>query len=151
MKTEPSTFSMGDFLKSPGQRTFWDGVRNYQARNFMRDDMKTGDRVVIYHSNASPPGVAGFATVLEGPQPDHTAWDPQSPYYDPKTSPERPVWCGVTLGNPVQAPQFISLPMMKSDGRLTGMLVLRKGQRLSVMPLTEKEYSTLWELSGLPS
>ena len=151
VKSEPATFSMEDFLTSPHQTTFWDGVRNFQARNYLRDQIKVGDHVIIYHSSASPSGVAGFSTVVRGSEPDATALHLNSRNFDPKHTLASPIWFGVTLGNPIKSKSFLSLSLLKQTKGLSEMLLLRKGQRLSVMPILHKEYSIIWELAGLPN
>src|SRR5262245_58873229 len=97
LKTEPESFSIQDLAARPRQTTCWDGGRNYQARNSMRDDMRKGDRVLVYHSSADPPGVAGTATIAREAYPDHTAWDPADHHYDPKASAENPIWVMVDI------------------------------------------------------
>lgn len=113
----------------------WEGVRNYQARNFMRDDMRVGDQVLFYHSNTKPPGVAGLARVVSKPYPDPTAFDPKSTYFDPKSSRETPRWILVDVGFVECFPHFVSLDQLKQDPALEGMMVTRRGMRLSVQPV----------------
>ncbi|MGD9998667.1 MAG: EVE domain-containing protein [Ilumatobacteraceae bacterium] len=139
MKSEPDVFGYPD-LERVG-REGWDGVRNYQARNFMRE-MKKGDRVVFYHSNATPPGVAGICTVVKTAEPDPTQFDPTSKYYDPSSPLENPTWDWVTVA-PHRALRFIPLDELKQMPELTGSRLLARGNRLSVMPLTDEEYDAI--------
>ncbi len=138
MKSEPDVFSIDD-LERLG-RAPWDGVRNYQARNFMRDDMRLGDLVLFYHSNAAPPGVAGVARICREAYPDHTAWDPESTYYDPRSTPEHPVWLMVDVEWVETFSHFVSLNELKHDKELTGLMVTRRGVRLSVQPVKPSHF-----------
>lgn len=138
MKSEPNTYSIDD-LKKTGT-TLWDGVRNYQARNFMMNDMKVGDEVLFYHSNAKPPGVAGLAVVSREAVPDPTAFDRKSKYYDEKSTKENPRWFCVELRFKKKFKTLYSLEKIKGESALKGMLVIKKGQRLSVQPVTEADY-----------
>lgn len=138
MKTEPSTFSIEDLARLGTSQ--WEGVRNYQARNFMRDDMKIGDRVLFYHSNATPPGIAGLATVCRSGYPDYFAQDPNSTYFDPKSSPEKPIWFMVDVAFDEKFSRLISLEELKADLVLADMLVVQKGSRLSIQPVSEVHF-----------
>jgi predicted RNA-binding protein with PUA-like domain len=140
MKSEPDVFSIQDLIGRPGQRELWDGVRNYQARNFMMNDMKVGDLVLFYHSNAEPSGVAGIAEIVEPAKPDPSAWDKKSEYFDPKSTPENPRWYCITVGKPKPFKTFVSLDDLRQHDALKDMLVLRKGQRLSIQPVTQAEF-----------
>jgi predicted RNA-binding protein with PUA-like domain len=144
MKTEPDVFSYADLerLGSSG----WDGVRNYQARNYMRE-MKIGDEVLIYHSNATPPGVAGIATVAQETHTDETQFDPDSDYFDAKSPRDNPRWEQVRL-EPKKALQFVPLEVLKGDAKLEGMLILRPGNRLSVTPVEVAHYRRILKLGG---
>jgi predicted RNA-binding protein with PUA-like domain len=133
MKSEPEVYSIAD-LRRDG-RTAWEGVRNYQARNWMRDDMKVGDKVLFYHSNAEPPGVAGVAEVVRAAYPDPHAFDPKSDYFDPKATGGTTVWVTVDLAFVEAFPAVVSLAALKNEAALAGMEVLRKGSRLSVQPV----------------
>ncbi len=144
MKSEPEVFSI-DHLKS-AQSSLWDGVRNYQARNFMTQDMKVGDMILFYHSNASPPGIAGLAKVIGGAEPDPTSFDPNSEYYDPKSSPSQPRWFGVRVGFVEKFKHFVSLEELKQTPALKGLLVLKKGQRLSIQPVSKQHFDTICRL-----
>ena len=137
MKSEPETYSIDDVQRDG--TTAWEGVRNYQARNYMRDEMKKGDLVLFYHSNASPPGVAGICTISRESFPDVSAFNSGSHYYDPKSTPENPIWMLVEVKFVEKFPHFVSLPEIKQNQALKDMLVLKKGMRLSVMPV-EKEH-----------
>ena len=133
MKSEPDVYSIDDLARDG--TTSWSGVRNYQARNFMRDDMKVGDLVLFYHSNAEPPGVAGIAKVVRTAHPDLTALDPRSPYHDLKATPENPIWQMVDVGFVAAFKRIVSLDELRADPALAGMLVIKRGMRLSVQPV----------------
>lgn len=141
MKSEPDVFGIED-LERKGQEP-WDGIRNYQARNFLRDQMKVGDLALFYHSNATPPGVVGLMEVVSGPEADALAFDPQSKYFDPKSDPEDPRWIQRQMKFVEKFPRMISLQEMKEDPELEGMLVLRKGQRLSIQPVEKVHFDHL--------
>ncbi len=140
MKTEPDVFSIDDLAAATNQTTCWDGVRNYQARNFMRDLMQFGDRVLVYHSNAAPSCVVGTATIVTTSYPDPTAWDPNDPHYDPKSDPGDPRWFMVDIQfeSKFLVPQ--SLDMLRAVPELWQMELLRKGTRLSVQPVSKQEF-----------
>ncbi len=148
MKTEPELFSIDDLAAAPNQTSYWHGVRNYQARNFMRDQMQLGDRVLVYHSNANPSCVVGTATIARTSYPDHTAWDPKDPYFDPKSDPENPRWfmVDIQLESKFSTPQ--SLEMLRAVPKLADMVLLRKGTRLSIQPVTKQEFSIIVKLGG---
>lgn len=137
MKSEPDVYSIDD-LERDG-KTHWDGVRNYQARNFMRDEMEVGDRVLFYHSNARPPGVAGVAEVVRAGYPDHTAQDPDSKYYDEKASEEDPRWYMVDIAFDRKLPRLIPLAELKDDPALADMVVTSRS-RLSVQPVEKRHF-----------
>ena len=141
MKSEPDVFGIDHLADMPNQTEHWDGVRNYQARNMMRDDMKVGDQVFFYHSNTDVPGIVGLAEVVKEGYPDFTAHDPDCKYYDPKSSPDNPRWFMVDIKLVRKLKRTISLREMKdlAEGPLEGFRLLGKGNRLSVMPV-EKEY-----------
>lgn len=143
VKTEPESFSIQDLAAAPGRTTCWDGVRNYQARNFMRDQMKLGDRVLVYHSNADPPCVVGTATVARESYPDSSAWEKKSPYYDAASTPDDPRWLMVDLRLEEIFPQPIPLDDLRNMPKLTGMELLRKGSRLSVQPVRKAEFDAI--------
>jgi predicted RNA-binding protein with PUA-like domain len=148
MKSEPDVFSFEDLKQRPGQREPWDGVRNYQARNFMRDAMKPGDRVLFYHSNTKPPGVAGIAEIASEPYPDPTAFDPSSKYHDPKSDPEKPRWILVDVKFSADVARLVSLDEMKAMPELAEMRVLQRGNRLSITPVTESEFQAIDKAAG---
>jgi predicted RNA-binding protein with PUA-like domain len=143
MKSEPSVFGIDDLKAKPQLTSFWDGVRNYQARNFMRDGMKKGDKVFFYHSSCPEPGIVGIATVAREAHPDPTAFDPKSPYYDPKSDPNKPIWIGVDVKFVRQFKRVISLEELKAEPRLDGFTLLRRGNRLSVMPVSEEHWNVV--------
>jgi len=147
MKSEPEAFSIEDLKNCPKGTDHWDGIRNYQARNFMRDDMRVGDRVLFYHSNAKPPGVVGTATIASEPYPDHTAWDPNSNYFDPRSTPEKPVWMMVDVRFESEFPALISLDQLRDVTGLEDMVLLRKGSRLSIQPVSKSEFEIILGLA----
>ena len=131
--------------------THWDGVRNYQARNIMRDDMKLGDLVLFYHSNCKPPHVAGVARVCKEGYPDHTAQDPTSNYFDAKATPENPRWIMVDIEHVQGMPELVSLPDMRANAELEGMLLLQRFMRLSVQSVSKKNFKIVCHMGGLSS
>lgn len=145
MKTEPSSFSIDD-LQQRGT-TSWDGVRNYQARNLMRDEMKVGDLVLIYHSNAKPTGVAGLARVCKPAHPDFTALDPNDHHYDPKATKENPIWMMVDVEFVEKFPRLVSLDALKANPKLEGMMVTRRGMRLSVQPVDKPHFDEVCRMA----
>jgi predicted RNA-binding protein with PUA-like domain len=149
LKSEPDVFSFDDLLGAPGRTTGWDGVRNYQARNFMRDDMRVGDGVLFYHSNADVAGVAGTAEVAGAATPDPTAFDPAHDGYDPKSRPDAPAWLQVDVRAVARFPTFVTLAALRAEPALGEMLVLRRGNRLSVTPVTAAEWAAVCRLGGL--
>jgi predicted RNA-binding protein with PUA-like domain len=149
MKTEPDVFSFEDLVRSPGKTTFWEGVRNYQARNLMRDEIKLGDLVLIYHSNLEEPVIAGIAEVVKEGRPDNSALDPKSAYFDEKaaaknTSP----WIGVEVKAIVQFTKPVGRTALKNTPELAQMMVLRKGARLSVQPVSKSEYDQISKMGA---
>ena len=144
MKSEPDVYSI-DQLEQDGS-TSWEGVRNYQARNFMME-MKKGDRVLFYHSNAEPSGVAGVAEVVREAYPDTAAFDPKSDYYDEASTPEKPRWFMVDVGFVEKFPAVLGLPELKADPRFEGMEVVRKGSRLSVHSVTKEHFDSVVKLA----
>lgn len=149
MKSEPDVFSFDDLKKMPKKTEHWDGVRNYQARNFMRDEMKKGDLVLFYHSNCTVPGIVGIAKVVKEGYPDHTSWDKKSKYHDVKSTPENPRWFMVDVQWQKPFKDVVSLKDMKEDNKLEGMLVIQKGQRLSIQPVADKHYKHVCKLGGI--
>lgn len=148
LKTEPEVFSYDDLENAPQRTTFWDGVRNYQARNFLRDDMKVGDGVLIYHSNAKPPGIAGIAEVVREGYVDPTQFDPEDHHYDPGADPENPRWYVVDVRAVQPLATFLPLPSLREMPGLEGMELLRKGSRLSVQPVSAKEWEIIRRTGG---
>lgn len=146
MKSEPRAFSIDDLRKSPGRKTCWDGVRNYQARNYMRA-MKVGDLVLFYHSNADPPAIIGIAEVVREAYPDPTAFDKRHPHYDPKSKPDRPLWDMVDIRLVKILTEPLSLDRLRREPGLKGMELLRKGSRLSVQPVRPAEWALLLKLA----
>ena len=144
MKSEPDVFSIDD-LKAKG-KTLWDGVRNYQARNFMTNDMKVGDQILFYHSNANPPGIAGLAKVIAPAKPDPTAQDKNSQYFDEKSTAEKPRWFCVEVGFERKFQRYINLDEIRNHPELKNMLVIKRGQRLSIQPVTPGEFRCLCHL-----
>ena len=145
MKSEPNSYSIKDLQRD--KVAFWDGVRNYQARNFMMKDMRKGDKVLFYHSNADPSGVTGLAVVCEEFKADPTAWDKKSKYYDPKSTKENPRWFAVTVSFVKAFDKIISLSDLRREKSLKHMALLQKGQRLSVLPVTQKEYESIVKMA----
>ncbi|CAN5127958.1 EVE domain-containing protein [soil metagenome] len=144
IKSEPGSYGIDD-LERDGS-TSWEGVRNYQARNFMRDEMREGDRVLFYHSSVSPPGVAGIARVVRAGYPDSTARDAKSPYYDAKASDEDPRWFRVDVGFERRFPQLLPLAILRETPGLEAMPLLNRS-RLSVMPVTAEEFRIISDLA----
>lgn len=144
MKSEPDAYSIDD-LEADG-RTHWDGVRNYQARNLMRDEMRVGDRVLYHHSGLRPPGVVGRAEVVEEAYPDHTSWDSGSKYFDPKSTPDEPRWFMVDIGFVERFDRMVSIDEMKEHPQLADMVLLNRS-RLSVQPVTPAEFDHIVALA----
>jgi predicted RNA-binding protein with PUA-like domain len=145
-KSEPTAFSFADLLAAPGQTTGWDGVRNYQARNFLRDEVTVGDGVLFYHSSADPPVIAGIAKVVRAAHPDPTAFDPTADHYDPKSDRANPTWYQVSIKAVRAIDPPLELPALGSVRALEGMELLRKGSRLSVQPVTKRQWETILSL-----
>jgi predicted RNA-binding protein with PUA-like domain len=147
MKSEPDVFGIDDLASRPKKTEHWDGVRNYQARNMMRDEMKKGDQAFFYHSNCKEPGIVGIVTVARGGYPDFTAWDPSSKYYDPKSSEQNPRWFMVDVRFKRKLKRVITLEELKGHSEaLEGLPLLRRGNRLSVMPVTEAQWDYILSL-----
>ncbi|MCB1227796.1 MAG: EVE domain-containing protein [Verrucomicrobiales bacterium] len=149
LKSEPDVFGFADLKKRPHQTEPWNGIRNYQARNFMRDEMQVGDLGLFYHSNATPPGIAGIIRISRAAYPDDLQFDPQSDYYDPKSSPENPRWLMVDVTLEAEFSSFITLEQMRADPRLADLLILRRGNRLSITPVAARDFKYLCKLGGL--
>ncbi|BAV34848.1 EVE domain-containing protein [Sulfuricaulis limicola] len=146
MKSEPDAFSITDLKSRPKRSEHWDGVRNYQARNFMRA-MKKGDLAFFYHSSCETPGVYGIIEVARAAYPDHTAWDPENRHYDPKSTPERPLWFMVDVRFKRELEKPVTLTAIKMQSSLKQMRLVQRGSRLSVMPVTAKEWNTILKLA----
>ena len=147
-KSEPETYSFSDLLAEPDRTTGWDGVRNYQARNFLRDSIKVGDEVLFYHSSANPPCIAGVARVVRAGHPDSTAFDPKSNHHDPKSDPADPTWYQVAIQAVKALDPPLGLPRLKEIPELANMELLRKGSRLSVQPVTAGEWKAIMALAS---
>jgi predicted RNA-binding protein with PUA-like domain len=147
MKSEPDAFSIDDLKSRPKKTEPWDGVRNYQARNFMRDDMKVGDQVFFYHSNCKTPGIVGIAEVASRPYPDPTQFDPDSKYHDPKSDPDEPRWILVDIRYKRHLDRVISLREIKDHAEaLSDFALTRRGNRLSIMPVSKQQWDYLLRL-----
>jgi len=140
MKSEPSEFGIDDLIAMPGQTEHWDGVRNYQARNMMRDDMKIGDQVFFYHSNCAEPGIVGIMEVVKESYPDFTAFDPDDKHFDPKSDPDNPRWFMVDIKFVRKLSRTITLKELKEKPELADLALVRRGNRLSIMPVTEQQW-----------
>ncbi len=150
MKSEPTCYSFDDLLTGNSkQTTCWDGVRNYQARNLLRDDIHIGDGVLFYHSNIKEPAIVGIARVISESYPDHTALDPRNDHFDPKASDEKPIWYMVDIQAVAPLPFSITRETLRQHPVLSGMDVLRRGNRLSVQAVTEQQWATVHELAEL--
>ncbi len=146
-KSEPDCFSIDNLRARKNSTEHWDGVRNYQARNMLRDEVKKGDEILFYHSNCTPPGIAGIATVVKEGYPDFTAWDLHSEHFDPKSTEEKPLWYMVDVKFKEKFPRFISLDELKQNPKLENMLILRKGNRLSITPVTASEWKAILKMA----
>ena len=147
LKSEPSVFGIDDLRTLPDATEHWDGVRNYQARNFMRDDMKAGDQAFFYHSNCKEPGIAGIVEIVREAYPDFTARDPESRYYDPKSTDADPRWYMVDVRFVRKLEHIVPLTLLKSCPELDGLPLLRRGNRLSIMPVEERFWHFILRLS----
>lgn len=148
LKSEPDVFSIEDLAKAKGKTTFWDGVRNYQARNFLRDSIKVGDGVLFYHSNSEPSAIAGIAEVVKEGYPDHTAFDPKDVHFDPKSKKETPTWYMVDIKHVETFKEPVSLERLRLETKLEKMALLQKGSRLSVQPVTKEEWQIVLKIAG---
>jgi predicted RNA-binding protein with PUA-like domain len=152
IKSEPDAFSIDDLKNSPGKKDHWDGIRNYQARNFIRDDMQKGDLAFFYHSNCKPPGIVGICEVVSQAYPDHTAFDSNEKYYDAKSDPENPRWMMVDVKYRRKTRRMISLEEIKAQAdRLEGFPLIRRGNRLSIMPVSKQHWDFILSLEGKKS
>jgi len=149
MKSEPSTFGIDDLAASPGRTTSWEGVRNYQARNMLRDDMKAGDLAFLYHSSCPEPGIAGIMEVVRAGYPDASAWNRKSHYYDAKSPQNKPLWYTVDVRLKEHWKQVLPLAVLREHaaGALEGMLLLRRGNRLSISPVEAAHWKFILSLA----
>ena len=147
MKTEPTTYSIDDLAKEKNQTTCWEGVRNYQARNLLRDEIKKGDRVLFYHSACKEPALVGTAIVNKSGYPDHFAWDSKSKYYDKKSDPEDPTWYMVDIKLEKCFDKPVTLKELRERAGLKEMMLLQKGSRLSVQPVRKHEFETILKMA----
>jgi predicted RNA-binding protein with PUA-like domain len=147
IKSEPDAFSIDDLKNAPGKKDHWDGIRNYQARNFIRDDMQKGDLAFFYHSSCKIPGVVGICEIVSGAYPDFTAFDPDEKYYDPKSDPENPRWMMVDVMYRRKTKRLIGLAEIKEHAdRLEGFPLIRRGNRLSIMPVSKDHWDFVLSL-----
>lgn len=149
LKSEPAVFSFDDLSAAPARTTAWEGVRNYQARNFMRDDMRVGDLVLFYHSSAKPPAVVGVAEVVRAAYPDPTQFEPASGHHDPASDPAAPRWLAVDVAALAALPEPVPIATLKVQPELAAMAVVQRGQRLSVQPVTPTEFQVVLRMGGL--
>ena len=149
LKTEPTTYSIDDLASDPDQTTCWEGVRNYQARNLLRDEIQEGDRVLFYHSACKEPAVVGTAIVSRSGYPDHHAGDKRSKYYDPKNDPDNPRWYMVDVKLDQKFEQPVTLASLRGRAGLKEMVLLQKGSRLSVQPVKKREFETILKMAGV--
>ena len=147
-KSEPNVFSIDDLAKEINQTTYWNGVRNYQARNFIRDEMKSGDKVLFYHSNADPNAVVGECEIVKDAYPDFTAFDPGSDYYDPKSKQDNPAWMMVDIKLVTKFKKPVALVEIKENEKLKNMRLVQRGNRLSVFPIEADEYKEIVKLGN---
>ena len=146
MKSEPDCFGLEHLKARPNRTEHWDGVRNYQARNFLRDAMKKGDLAFFYHSSCAEPGIAGIIRIVRAGYPDHTAWNPDSEHFDPKSSPANPIWYMVDVKLEREFKRPILLTTLKQNPALKNMQLLQRGNRLSILPVTEKDWNTILKM-----
>jgi predicted RNA-binding protein with PUA-like domain len=150
-KSEPDAFSIDDLKNRPKQTEHWDGVRNYQARNMLKNDVKVGDKIFFYHSSCIPPGIAGIATVVKAGYPDPSSWNLNSDYYDPKSTPENPRWFMVDVKFEKKFPKLLTLAEIKANPFLKDMSILKKGNLLSITPVTAKQWEIILKMAGIQS
>jgi predicted RNA-binding protein with PUA-like domain len=149
MKSEPTCFSLADLEASPGSTAAWDGVRNFQARNLLRDEIKAGDGVLFYHSSCALPAIVGVAEVVKSGYPDHTAQDARSDHFDPRATAAQPIWYMVDVKFLCRLPQALSRDALRDHPVLAGMQVMQRGSRLSVQPVTADEWRAVLALAGI--
>ena len=148
-KSEPDVYSIDDLARASEQTTYWDGVRNYQARNSLRDDVQVGDGVLFYHSNADPLAIVGTARVVRAGYPDHTAWDAKSAHPDPKSTPENPIWYMVDIALETRFARPVERATLAGEKGLEQMVLLQRGSRLSIQPVTPDEWRAVLKLAGI--
>lgn len=148
LKSEEEVFSIQDLAKAPKKTTYWDGVRNYQARNFLRDSFKLGDLIFFYHSNSEPSAIAGIAEVVKEGYPDHTAFDPDDVHFDPKSDKAKPTWYMIDVRHVETFKKPLPLELLRQIPGLSEMALLQKGSRLSVQPVTAKEWKIITDLAA---
>ncbi len=149
LKSEPDVFSFDDLKSRPGKTEPWNGVRNYQVRNFMRDDMKPGDLGFFYHSSCPEPGIPGVVEIVSEARPDPTAFDEKSDYHDPKSDPDNPRWLLVDVAWKADFERFVSLAELREEPKLAELLILRRGNRLSVTPVEKAHFNLICKLGGV--
>jgi predicted RNA-binding protein with PUA-like domain len=149
LKSEPGVFSIDDLSIAKNQTTFWDGVRNYQARNFLRNEMKLGDKIIFYHSNTEPPCAVGTCEIVKEGYPDFTAFDPENDHFDPKSKKEFPTWFMVNIKLVKKFSKIVSIAEIKANKNLQKMQLVKRGNRLSVISLTKKEFEEIEKLGQL--
>ncbi|MFA5804578.1 MAG: EVE domain-containing protein [Melioribacteraceae bacterium] len=147
IKSEPEVFSIDDLAKAKNQTTHWDGVRNYQARNYIRDEIMIGDKVIFYHSNAEPPAAAGICEVIKEGYPDFTAFDPKNIHYDPKSKKDSPTWFMFDVKFVKKFSKPVSISEIKSNNKLSKIKLVQRGNRLSVMPVTKEEFEEIEKMA----
>jgi predicted RNA-binding protein with PUA-like domain len=143
LKSEPDSFGLAHLKARPKRTAPWDGVRNYQARNFLRDGMQRGDLAFFYHSSCAEPGIAGIVRITRAGYPDHTAWNPESEHFDPKSSPDHPVWYMVDVRLEKEFNHVLPLTAIKANPALKTMRLVQRGNRLSILPVTAKEWQSI--------
>ena len=148
VKSEPEVFSLNDLKKSKNQTTFWDGVRNYQARNFLKNEMKLGDSVLFYHSNTEPPGVVGVCEVVKEGYADHTQFDPEDKHYFPSSDPKNPIWYMIDIKFIKEFKKPVTLSDIKANQKLKKMKLVKRGNRLSVMPVAKEEFDEIVKMGA---
>lgn len=146
MKSEPSVYGIDDLAAQPSQTDHWEGVRNYQARNMLRDQMRPGDLALFYHSNCKEPGIVGIMEIVRPGYPDPTAFDPKSKYYDPRSNPDQPRWFMVDVGFKRRLSRTITLAELKANSALAQMPLLRRGNRLSILPVTAEQWQIILDM-----
>lgn len=149
LKSEPETYSIDDLANEARQTTFWDGVRNYQARNLLRDTLQVGDKAFFYHSRQEPMAIVGTVEIVKAGYPDHTAFDPQSSHYDPKSKEESPTWFQVDVKLIQKFPQPLTREQLRALPALSDMMLLKRGSRLSIQPVTAVEWKAIHKLAGV--